>query len=150
MPDSGCKYMFGARLHCLNSWNPENFAPQTPYGIRWYLGEVPRCRMLIFVKTMTGKTISLSVQPSDTIAAVKSRIRELEGLPEGLQTLVFAGRECGRCDPSRGCACYPSVSPLPESGSGAAPSEVVACCTLSDYDIAEHSTVHVVISLRGD
>ena len=36
-------------------------------------------QMQIFVKTLTGKTITLEVESSDTIASVKSKIQDKEG-----------------------------------------------------------------------
>jgi ubiquitin-large subunit ribosomal protein L40e len=36
--------------------------------------------MQIFVKTLTGKTITLDVEPSDSITAVKAKIQDKEGL----------------------------------------------------------------------
>ena len=47
--------------------------------------------MQIFVKTFTGKTITLSVSPSSTIMAVKLQIQDREGIPAGHQSLTFAG-----------------------------------------------------------
>ena len=72
----------------------------------------------IFVKTLTGKIITLEVKPLDTVEAVKARIRKKEGIPPGQQQLIFAGRHL-------------------EDGH-----------TLSYYNIVEDSTLHLVLRLR--
>jgi ubiquitin len=75
--------------------------------------------MQLFVKTLTGKTVSIEVEEGESIEDVKAKIAEKEGIPAEQQRLIFGGQQLQDAK------------------------------TLGDYDVGDDSTLHLVLRLRG-
>jgi len=130
--------------------------------------------MQIFAKTLTGKTLTLSVEPSDSIDDIKDKIEEQDGIPPSQLGLVFAGQRLGGpklCPDSlenelnqKGVVELKAA--LEDKGLGVGGNkaalvnrlvaahivehrEQYAHLTLAHYNIQKDSTIHMVVSLRG-
>jgi hypothetical protein len=75
--------------------------------------------MQVFVKTLTGKTISVDVEPDESVESLKAKIQQKEGVPADQQRIIFDGKQLDSLK------------------------------SLSDYDIDDDSTLHLVLRLRG-
>ena len=75
--------------------------------------------MQLFVKTLTGKTVSIEVEEGESIEDVKAKIAEKEGIPPEQQRLIFGGQQLQDAK------------------------------TLDDYDVGDDATLHLVLRLRG-
>ena len=75
--------------------------------------------MQLMVKTLEGKTVTVDVEPDESIESIKAKIHEKEGIPPAQQRLIFGGKQ------------------------------LEADKSLEDYGIDEDATLHLVLRLRG-
>ena len=74
---------------------------------------------MIKVNTLTGKEVEVDIEPSDTVARIKERVEEKEGIPPAQQRLIFAGKQMADEKQAR------------------------------DYNMEGGSVLHLVLALRG-
>lgn len=75
--------------------------------------------MQIFVKTLSGKTVTVTCEPTDGIEVIKQAVQAKDGIPADTQRLIFAGKQL-------------------EDGK-----------KIGDYNIEDNNTIHLVLRLRG-
>lgn len=106
----------GRRLPFIGNTNNRYIRPSTALTSALTL---PRGGMQLFVKTLTGKTVSIEIEEGESIEDVKAKIAEKEGIPAEQQRIIFGGQQL-------------------QDGK-----------TIDDYNIGDDATLHLVLRLRG-
>jgi len=106
----------GRRLPFIGNTNNRYIRPSTALTSALTL---PRGGMQLFVKTLTGKTVSIEIEEGESIEDVKAKIAEKEGIPPEQQRIIFGGQQL-------------------QDGK-----------TVDDYNIGDDATLHLVLRLRG-
>ncbi|CAG7848867.1 SubName: Full=Probable ubiquitin-like protein ubl1 {ECO:0000313/EMBL:CCA72539.1} [Serendipita indica DSM 11827] len=94
-------------------------SPPTTHAWTCYLPFDPFVKMIIKVKTLTGKEIELDIDPDDKISRIKEKVEEQSGVPPPQQRLIFSGRQ------------------------------MVDEKTAAELNIVAGSVLHLVLALRG-
>ena len=113
--------------------------------------------MQIFVKTLTGKTITLDVEASTSIDGVKELIQGKEGIPPDQQRLIFAGRQLEHHYGVSSVCELLEKEPVDSAALKALLAQINAWrkekgreyANLCDYSIQKECTIHLVLRLRG-
>ncbi len=111
-------FSLGAKSPFSVTHGTTSFRPRPESLLPSIIG-MPRGGMQLFVKTLTGKTVSIEVEEGESIEDVKAKIAEKEGIPPEQQRLIFGGQQ------------------LQDSK------------TLDDYNVGDDATLHLVLRLRG-